>query len=84
MMLAKFSSKLSYVYQSSFLERVYGTYLIYIATKPMNIDIKHATKLYLSKNNALLGKISSIEDRRNIRKMDVFEPSFNFANITII
>ena len=50
----------------------------------MNIDIKHATKLYLSKINALLVKISSIEDGRNIRKMDVFEPSFNFANITII
>ena len=63
---------------------VYGTYLTYVATKPMKIDIKHVTKLYLSKNNALLGKISSIEDRRNILKMDDFELSFNFANVTII
>ena len=79
----RFSSKLAYVYKKPFPVRLYGKFLICIAMESSNIHSKGVTKLYLSKNNALLTKISSPENRHNIPQIGDFELGFILAKIEI-
>ena len=79
----RISSKLAYVCKKPFPERVYGKCLIYIAMESINIHPKGVTKLYLSKNNALLTKISTVENRHNIARFGDFELGFILAKFGI-
>ena len=84
MMRLRISSNFAYVHKKPFPERVYGKYLIHIAIESRERHSKGLTKLYLGQIDALLTKISSVENRHNVLKIIDFEQGFILAKIEII